>query len=170
MTIWGNVILPQKDGFIYGTAEPAVSGLWFKSDGADVPADPDVGNGLFYYRDNDGQLHPLYPMSRMQDVYGLAGKLEDIDKSHNALNDRVGGMIAGKTIEIQAGSWGSGQATVAAPGVTAGNTVIVSYAEESYASYTESGIRCTGQGEGTLTFVCESTPDVAVGVNVVILN
>ena len=79
-------------------------------------------------------------------------------------------LTQGKTITIPAASWGSGQATVSAPGVTAGNTVIVSYAEESYESYTESGIRCTGQGEGTLTFVCESTPDAAVDVNVVILN
>lgn len=83
---------------------------------------------------------------------------------------RVDELTQGNTITIPAGSWGSGQATVSAPGVTAGNTVLVSYAEESYASYTESGIRCTGQGEGTLTFVCESQPDGAVSVNVVILN
>ena len=83
---------------------------------------------------------------------------------------RVDELTQGKTITIPAGSWESGQATVSAPGVTAGNTVLVSYAEESYESYTESGIRCIGQGEGTLTFKCESQPDGAVSVNVVIME
>ena len=158
------MILPQKDGFIYGTAEPTVSGLWFKSDGADVPADQDVGNGLFYYRDNDGQLHPMYPMTRMDAVYGLPGKFDDLEKQ---FSDRLDAMHKPITVTLSAGGWQDGYQTVNAPGVTAEDTVIVSPEPgDGFDEYAQCGVRCASQASGSLTFRCRDVPDRALTVNV----
>lgn len=92
------------------------------------------------------------------------------DGSQAANKNYVDGKHLDSTVTLPASGWQDGYQTANLSGVTAGNTVLVSYAEESYASYTEAGIRCIGQGEGTLTFKCESQPDGAVSVNVVILN
>lgn len=80
MSIWGNVILPQKDGFIYGANEPGVPCLWFNTVGSEIPADPDVPYGMLLYRDSDGLLHPLYPMTTISAVYGLDNRLEELTK------------------------------------------------------------------------------------------
>lgn len=74
------------------------------------------------------------------------------------------------TVTLPAAGWAENGQTVNVEGVTAGNTILVGYSPDSFESYSDAGIRCTGQGEGTLTFVCESTPDADVNVNVVILN
>lgn len=74
------------------------------------------------------------------------------------------------TVSLPASGWAENAQTVNVEGVTAGNTILVGYSPDSFESYSDAGIRCTGQGEGTLTFVCESTPDADVNVNVVILN
>ena len=169
MTVWGNVILPQKDGFIYGTAEPTVSGLWFKSDGADVPVDPDVGNGLFYYRDNDGQLHPMYPMTRMDAVYGLGVKLGEMENAHNSLSNTVSGMISSAIIEIPLDAWNENQAVVDVPGVDLADTVMVSPEPgDGFEEYANCGVRCVSQGAGSLTFRCQTVPDRALTVNVAV--
>lgn len=74
------------------------------------------------------------------------------------------------TVTLPAAGWAENGQTVNVGGVTAGNTILVGYSPDSFESYSGAGIRCTGQGAGTLSFVCESTPDADVNVNVVILN
>ena len=74
------------------------------------------------------------------------------------------------TVTLPAAGWAENGQTVNVGGVTAGNTILVGYSPDSFESYSDAGIRCTEQGAGTLTFVCESTPDADVNVNVVILN
>lgn len=74
------------------------------------------------------------------------------------------------TVMLPAAGWAENGQTVNVEGVTAGNTILVGYSPDSFESYSDAGIRCTEQGAGTLTFVCESTPDADVNVNVVILN
>ena len=74
------------------------------------------------------------------------------------------------TVTLPAAGWAENGQTVNVGGVTAGNTILVGYSPDSFESYSDAGIRCTGQGAGTLSFVCESTPDADVNVNVVILN
>lgn len=69
---------------------------------------------------------------------------------------------------LTANGWSNNQQTVAVPGVTASNAVIVSPAPASYTTYADSGIYCSAQGAGTLTFVCTSTPQAAVTVNIII--
>lgn len=163
MSIWGNVILPQKDGFIYGANEPSVPCLWFNTAGAEVPADPDVSHGMLLYRDSEDVLHPLYPMTTIAAVYGLNEAIRE-------LKTNLSGKIISKTVLLPASGWADNAQTVTVEGVTAGNIILVGYNPENYEAYSDAGIRCTEQGSGTLTFVCESTPDVDVSANVVILN
>lgn len=66
--------------------------------------------------------------------------------------------------------WQNGAQTVAAAGVTASNTVIVAPAPDSFSNYRNFGVRCTGQGNGTLTFAYEFTPTADLTVNVLILE
>ena len=82
----------------------------------------------------------------------------------------IDGKKKAVTVSLPASGWAENAQSVNVEGVTAGNTILVGYSPDSFESYSDAGIRCTGQGEGTLTFVCESTPDADVNVNVVILN
>ena len=82
----------------------------------------------------------------------------------------IDGKKKAVTVSLPASGWAENAQSVNVEGVTAGNTILVGYSPDSFESYSDAGIRCTGQGAGTLTFVCESTPDADVNVNVVILN
>ena len=170
MIIWGNVILPQKDGFIFGSEEPGVACLWFHTDGAEIPADPDVSHGMFLYRDSEDVLHPLYPMTTMAAVYGLNEKLTALVNADNAAVNKLNRKIKAASVELPADGWNDKTITVNVNGVTGTNTVIVSCAAESYEAYCEAAVRCTGQGNGTLRFACAFVPASSVTVNVVILN
>lgn len=75
-----------------------------------------------------------------------------------------------KTITLSASNWSNDTQTVNVSGVTANNTIIVSYNPNSYEAYSDAAIRCIEQGNGMLTFSCESTPSIDVSANVVILN
>ena len=71
-------------------------------------------------------------------------------------------------VTLTTANWSSNTQTVNVAGVTASNAVIVSAAPASYLSYSEFGVYCSAQGAGTLTFTCDSTPDVNLTVNVLI--
>ena len=71
-------------------------------------------------------------------------------------------------VTLATANWSSNTQTVNVAGVTASNAVIVSAAPASYLSYSEFGVYCSAQGAGTLTFTCDSTPDVNLTVNVLI--
>ena len=71
-------------------------------------------------------------------------------------------------VTLAAANWSNNTQTVNVAGVTASNAVIVSAAPASYLSYGEFGVYCSAQGAGTLTFACDSTPDVNLTVNVLI--
>lgn len=66
--------------------------------------------------------------------------------------------------------WQNNSQTVAVAGVTANNTVIVAPAADSFSNYRNFGVRCTGQGKGSLTFAYEFTPTADLNVNVLILE
>lgn len=110
MSIWGNVILPQKDGFIYGANEPGVPCMWFNTVGSEIPADPDVSHGMLLYRDSDGVLHPLYPMTTIAAVYGLDNRLEKLAKDNKDYVD--GRATTAVSMTLTAAGWvGSGPYT-----------------------------------------------------------
>lgn len=71
---------------------------------------------------------------------------------------------------IQVANWSSKTATISVTGVTASNVVIVSPAPSSISAWTDCEVKCTGQGSGTLTFTCVTTPTAAITVNVVTIG
>lgn len=74
------------------------------------------------------------------------------------------------TATLSAGSWSNNRQTVSVSGVTSGNTVIVTAAPASYAHYNECAVRCSAQGNGTLTFTCTDKPTSNLTANVLILE
>ena len=72
------------------------------------------------------------------------------------------------TVTLTVAGWSDNSQTVTASGVTANNAVVVSPAPDSYRSYGEFGVYCSAQAANSLTFVCDSVPDVALTVNIFI--
>jgi hypothetical protein len=75
----------------------------------------------------------------------------------------------GITITLTVAGWSSFAQTVAAPGVTATNKVIVSPTPADQGLYVSSAILCTAQGTDTLTFNCNTVPTFDIEVGVIIL-
>ena len=73
-----------------------------------------------------------------------------------------------EAVTLAADGWTNNQQTIAVTGVTAGNTVIPAPAPASFRAYTENGLYCSAQAEGTLTFICDSVPSEAITVNVAV--
>ncbi len=91
--------------------------------------------------------------------------VEETNQAINAI-ETTGGFIS-KAVTIPADAWENGTATVSVSGVTANNSVLVSYSETSYQAWKNSGIRGSAQGEGTLTFTCEydaPTQDITANI------
>ena len=73
-------------------------------------------------------------------------------------------------VSLLAANWSNKSQTVNVTGVTADNTVLVSANPANIDEYSSSGIICTAQGAGTLTFTYEFAPTNDLVVNVVILG
>lgn len=54
--------------------------------------------------------------------------------------------------------------------VTANSTVICSPAPSSFAQWVDNRIRCSAQGDGTLSFVSDTNTSANVTVNILIMN
>lgn len=83
----------------------------------------------------------------------------------------VDGKIVAVSVVLAADSWADNTQTVNVDYVTGDESdtaVIVSPAPESYEAYSENGVRCISQGDGTLTFSCDSAPSGDVTANVII--
>lgn len=99
----------------------------------------------------------------------VTGLGEPEDAGDASTKGYVDGRKQTATAAMTAAGWSDNTQTVSVGGVTESNTVIVAPDPASFAAYTESGIRCTAQASGTLTFVCEDVPAETLTVNVVIL-
>lgn len=73
------------------------------------------------------------------------------------------------SVSLPVANWNTSSKTitVAASGVTASNTVMVSPAPASISVYSAAGVYCSAQGSNSLTFTCSSIPTAALTVNVV---
>ena len=78
----------------------------------------------------------------------------------------------GVTATLSASGWDANAKTqtVSVAVVTATDNCIITAAPDSYMSYAKAGVRCTAQGDGTLTFACETVPTANVAANVLILG
>lgn len=98
----------------------------------------------------------------------IAGSLQN---QLDALAERVDGKTQFFSVTLSAQGWAEQRQSVAAPGVTAGNATHVFAAPaaesvEGYAAYLDCGVYCAEKGSGTLTFVCDSVPDMDLTVHV----
>lgn len=73
------------------------------------------------------------------------------------------------TGSLTVAGWSGNMQVLGVTGVTASNVVIVAPAPASQKAYGKAGVKCTAQGENSLTFSCESTPTEVLSVNIVIL-
>ena len=74
------------------------------------------------------------------------------------------------SVTINAADWSNSSATESVTGVTSSSIVVVTAAPESYEDVMNSGVYCSAQGSGTLTFsALYSAPSDAVSMNVLIL-
>lgn len=90
----------------------------------------------------------------------------------NQLDDAIGQLPTISAIEVTllASGWSTLTQSVAATGVTATNAVIVSPDPASEEAYTDAGILCISQAEGSLTFKCDTVPEGDVTVNIVLIG
>ena len=78
-------------------------------------------------------------------------------------------MVEAK-VTLVSSQWTDNTQVITLTGVTSSNTIIVSPTPSSIESYSEFSIQCTTQGENSLTFICDETPDVNIEVNVLVLE
>lgn len=82
--------------------------------------------------------------------------------------------ITATSVQLTVDGWTSSDSaymqTVTVTSVTALSHVIVTYAPDSRVAYIDADIYCSAQGEGTLTFMCETVPTEAVTANLIILG
>ncbi len=82
-----------------------------------------------------------------------------------------GTPISTETVTITVANWNATTTcTKSVTGVTASNSVIVSPAPASMTAYISSGVYCSAQASGTLTFTASSTPSANITVNVMIVG
>ena len=74
------------------------------------------------------------------------------------------------TFTLLANGWADNRQSVSVKGVTGDNTVIATPSPVSHYAYCEAGVFCRSQGNGGLTFMCDTHPEEALTVNVIILN
>lgn len=114
----------------------------------------------------------------------LSGKQEKITVSGLLKGNGSGGVsaaVAGTdyqspvksaTVTLSANAWSGNSQTINVSNVTVNSlvTVVPAPTAQNRTTYLESGVYCSAQGAGTLTFVCEDVPSVNLNVNIQIIN
>lgn len=157
-------------------------------------------NGLLTYKNKNGDLFRLFPMTKLEcirDIEYVLNHINGVGNMHNATAEQIGAVpasrnINGKTLSsdivitnedlgaqpkhiakkvtLAKSGWSSSIQTVYVDGVTEGNTIIASPDPASSNKYTECACLCKSQAIGELTFSCGETPDSDLVVNLIILN
>lgn len=76
----------------------------------------------------------------------------------NGENNIISNGTSGGQVTLTTSGWSSNQQTVTAPGVTTSNYVNTGPTPATFITAMEAGVYCSGQGNGTLTFTCTTTP------------
>lgn len=92
-------------------------------------------------------------------------------ENHTHTPASIGAAVPSVAVEaVPLTGWSGNVCTVSVEGVTASNNVIVTPNPESFVAWSESLVRATAQGAGTLTFQCEETPSTTIKANVLIVG
>ena len=86
--------------------------------------------------------------------------------------DEIGAQVRhhSVTCKLSTTNWVNNVQTVNVDGVTESDTVIVTPAPDSFDAYAEAGVRCSAQGNGSLTFLCTDTPATVLNIHVILLG
>lgn len=99
-------------------------------------------------------------------------RMKELEQVRNtvlaAVNSKVSKINAVAVLTVE--GWTENAQTVTVTGVTADNSVIVGADPANHVEYVDANIRCTAQGENSLTFVCDDVPAASINANVMILN
>lgn len=105
------------------------------------------------------------------DITALDNRLDtaesDITSLETAVSGKANASVA-RSVTIAVADWANKACTKSVSGVTTDNNFGVSPAPASFLAYGEAQIRATAQGNGTVSFACETVPTVAISVNVII--
>ena len=126
-----------------------------------------------YFTTDDGKLY-------IGDKKILGGASIDIDSklsdtSENPVQNKVikaeldkkANTVETATVTLSADSWIGNEQTVSASIVTSDCVVMISPVPSSQDEYSFCGIKCTSPSDGSLSFICSSTPSSNIDVNVV---
>ena len=80
------------------------------------------------------------------------------------------GLVLNKTVTVDKDDWNGSTQTVTVSDVTANSSVLVCPIPSDQTSALGFGVYCSGQGAGTLTFTCVTTPTVDIDFNVMIVG
>ena len=98
------------------------------------------------------------------------GNLTMFDDNGNLLDAGKQISINNISINLLASNWSGLSQTVAVDYAKSNNTIIVSPAVNSIELYSASGVYCSAQSDGNLTFTCNNVPTSDITVNVVIMG
>ena len=87
-----------------------------------------------------------------------------------ALKGLIDGKVTTKSVSLASGSWSDLKQTVSVSGVTSDSIVLVTPAPASYTAYHGSGVYCSAQGSGTLTFTAVNKPTSKLTVNLLLIS
>lgn len=119
---------------------------------------------------------PLYRISldglnvqAVVELFTVLGAFMEEIQGAKEIADRKTELVTASA-NLPVAGWSNKKQSVATAGVKTNSTVFVVPNPESknYTAYTENNVRCISQGNGTLTFECDSVPDIAVVANVAI--
>ena len=109
-------------------------------------------------------------------IRGIDGQLKARQNAQEE-HERSGSIhrsITWQTVSLLASGWSGNQQTVSVTGISASGSGLVRPAPaagESFAAYTEAGIRALPiQADGQLIFQCESVPSVNISVVVEVVS
>ena len=80
-----------------------------------------------------------------------------------------GATAAANTCSLTVAGWSSNTQTVSFTGMTADKIVIIGPVADSIDVCKTNAVYCSAQGNGTLTFKCQTTPSVAITMNVIMI-
>lgn len=89
--------------------------------------------------------------------YNVMGSIQDNGTNNIVYNGETSGQVA-----LSSSGWSGNTQTVSAPGVTANGVVTTGPTPSSMSAAMASGVYCSSQGNGTLTFTCTSTPSSSI--------
>lgn len=150
-----------KEEILAAIAQAAENGLVFDSEAAFITKvkEGNAGGFVTFWVGTQAQYNALASIDK-NCQYIIT------DKESTTLN------YAQEAVILDADNWHNKQQRVNVRGVKENNLVIASPnpAAENFAAYAESGVRCTAQEAGRLTFSCDNVPDVALSVNVAVFT